>query len=405
MRICYLCADRGIALDKRNGAATHVGSLVRAFSAAGHDIVVIAASAAGSDALGVPVVPIAAPGISKTLSSRVKRLARANDADIAQGSDRVASAVKHLWHNVAVERALEEVFAAFKPDVVYERYSPFGAAGALTARANRIPHVLEVNAPLAWEGATYRNQALGPAADLLERTAFDTTSAIVAVSGELRDALANANIDADKIEVVPNGVDTERFCPEGPAYRDGLVGKTVIGFVGSLKAWHGIAELADAFRRLSSNAALHLLVVGDGPMAEVVDSLANELPDRVTFVRAVAHDDVPAYLRAIDVALAPYPELERFYYSPLKVLEYMATGRPVVASSIGQLNDLIDDGDTGLLVPPGNVPAIVDAVMRLANDEDLRRRLGTRAAELARREFTWGQRASQIADIARGVIQ
>ena len=136
-----------------------------------------------------------------------------------------------------------------------------------------MPHVLEVNAPLAWEGAQPRGQALGDAAELLEQTAFDATTSIVTVSDELRDQLIESGVETSKIHVVPNGVDAELFSPNGPARREGLEDKLVVGFVGSLKPWHGIGVLADAFRQLASDPQLHLYIVGEGPLAERVHEL------------------------------------------------------------------------------------------------------------------------------------
>ena len=173
----------------------------------------------------------------------------------------------------------------------------------------------------------------------------------------------------------------------------------MVGFVGSLKPWHGIEVLADAFRVLAEDPRFGLLVVGDGPRADVVDDLAHELPGRVTFVRGVPQSEIPAQMRAMDVAVVPYPPQEPFYFSPLKVFEYMATGRAVVASRIGQLDELVRDGDTGLLVPPGDVRALARAVRRLADDDGLRASLGANAAAEARRVHTWTHRASAIVEL------
>ena len=120
-------------------------------------------------------------------------------------------------------------------------------------------------------------------------------------------------------------------------------------------------------------------------------------------VGAVHPAEVPSFIRAMDVAVAPYPPQERFYFSPLKLLEYMATGRAVVASRIGQLAELIRDANTGLLVPPGDAAALAGAVRRLATDESLRRRLGAQAAVEARHAHTWAQRASEIVDLVQNV--
>ncbi len=384
MRIAYLCSDLGVPWSGHKGASAHVRSFVDALEKTGQDVVVFAQDVGASPERRVIRIPL--PELA------------------AEETDRMTSpvfrALRHVWNNVAVEETLLKCLPAFRPELIYERYSPFAVAGAKVAKRLKVPHVLEVNAPLAWEGRKFRRQALQEAAEYLEGEAFELTSTIVAVSDELGAMLVDAGVPAAKVVVVPNGVDVDRFRPEGnvfPVTR--AAGQAIVlGFVGSLKPWHGIDLLADAFRQLASDERFHLLVVGDGPEARILDRLGGEFPGRVIRVGAICHEEVPAYLRAIDVALAPYPELENFYFSPLKVLEYMACGRAVVASSIGQIRGLIRDGDNGLLVPPGDRPELVHAIERLALDPGLRAALGEAAVETVRRAHQWTHRIAQLLD-------
>lgn len=386
MRICFLCADLGIALGGRKGAAAHARGLIGAFRAAGHEVVAVTGLPADPGEVGASVVALEGSALAEQLEGALDLPLR--------------RALRHVLHNAVVERGLRELLARSRPDLVYERYGPFGVAGGVVARALGIPHVLEVNAPLAREGAEYRGQALPELAAQLERAALAVTRRVVAVSETLRAELCEAGADPSKIAVVPNGVDTERFQPSGPVL-PGLEGRFVVGFVGNLRPWHGVEALAKAFRELLPDPRFQLLVVGDGPAASALESLEREVPDRVRLVRGVDHAEVPRYLRAMDAAVAPYPPLERFYFSPLKLLEYMAAGRAIVASRIGQVAELLRDGETGLLVPPGDPSALAAAVRRLADDDRLRARLGARAAETARREHTWEDRAARILDLAR----
>ncbi len=387
MRICYLCSDLGIPVGGRKGAAAHVRGLVGALGALGHQCEILTPRPDGAQAPPAPVSPVLTSALAEELGEGVPKT--------------LGRALGHLWNNVAVEAALDRRLREWRPDLVYERYSPFSVAGGLVARRLAVPHVLEVNAPLAWEGTRYRSQALAEASASLERAAFANAGLIVAVSRELADTLEADGVARGKILVVPNGVDTERFHPEGPAAP--VAGEFVIGFVGSLKPWHGIDVLTEAFGRLSADPRVHLLVVGQGPEARRIDALAQAMPGRVTRV-SVDHERVPDYLRAMDVAVAPYPELESFYYSPLKVLEYMATGRAIVASAVGQVAELIDDGHTGLLVPPGDAPALTAALARVLEDSVLSERLAGNARLAARRAHTWTQRAEAILTAAAPLL-
>jgi glycosyltransferase involved in cell wall biosynthesis len=382
VRIAYLLPDLGIPVGGTKGASAHVRGLVRAFTDLGHEVRVLAAEHPANDAVGFAV-----EGFAPTPLGAAMREA---------GPLPVGRALGHVWNNVTVERALLETVAGWRPDLVYERHSPFSAAGSLVCRRLGIPHVLEVNAPLAQEGNRYRKQALGEAAEALERAAFGAAGRIVAVSRDLADILVAEGVDRERIQVVPNGVDTDLFGPEGPRFDGVPADRTVVGFVGTLKPWHGIETLIEAFETVAVRADLHLHVVGHGPLAKPLRALGERLPGRVTLTDAVSQEDVPHHLRAMDLAVAPYPELEPFYFSPLKVLEYLATGRALVASRIGQVPELVEHGRTGWLVPPGDTAALAAAFVRLAGDAPLRHALGEAAAREAREKHPWRRRAADI---------
>lgn len=378
MKICYLCQDLGIPLDGQKGACAHVRGFIRALKNSGHEVRVVTGGTLTDAGLDVPVVEIPIPALFEGLNRK--------------DNPRMTRALKHLWHNVGVERALADAIDQCRPDVVYERYSPFGVTGGILCQQKKIRHILEVNALLSQEGNVYRKQALPELFDFLEMNAFKNTNLIVTVSQQLRSMLIDSGVESSKIITITNGVDTQMFKAEGPAMREGLKEKMIIGFVGSLKPWHGLDMLADAFRQLACDPRYHLLIVGDGPLRRIFDALDKELPGRVTVTGGISHNDVPPYIRAMDIAVAPYPKMEQFYFSPLKVLEYMATGRAVVASRIGQLNELVRHGESGWLVEPGDVCAFIEAIRTLAENDHLRYSLGKQAAFEVQENHTWRQR-------------
>jgi glycosyltransferase involved in cell wall biosynthesis len=174
------------------------------------------------------------------------------------------------------------------------------------------------------------------------------------------------------VRVLPNAVDTDLFRPDVDGAqvrrRCDLDGRFVVGFAGTFKAWHGVDILLAAFRDLrQTDPSIHLLLVGDGPLRPALEETVRTtgLEEAVTFAGRVAHDAMPAYLAAMDIAVAPYPALDEFYFSPLKIFEYMAAGRAVLASRVGQVVDLIVDGETGLLFDPGDDTGLVDRIQRL----------------------------------------
>jgi len=400
MKILYLCADRGITLEKHNGATAHFRSLVRAFRSLGHQLLVLTPSAADESVLGVPVVRVPAPGLLGDLLRDVELPVPRAHREGQRAQKRVAHALGHVWNNVMVEQELERQISLFLPDFVFELHSPFGAAGVLTCNRLGVPHVLNVHAPLAWEGATFRSQALHEAAEYLEEVALRAAQRIVTNSRQMRDQLVDGGVDPAKVEVVVNGVDFDLFSPEGATRHAGPDGSIVVGFSGSLKAWHGVDVLTAAFRRAATDLRLHLLVVGDGPLRSEVSRLASELPGRVTVTGALPLEEVPPWIRGMDIAVAPYPAIERFYFSPLKILDAMACGVPNVASDIGQIPELLKDGETGVLVPPGDADALASALLRLADNPALRERLGTAGVREARKHHAWTARAEEIVAIA-----
>jgi glycosyltransferase involved in cell wall biosynthesis len=173
----------------------------------------------------------------------------------------------------------------------------------------------------------------------------------------------------------------------------------VVGFVGSMKPWHGLLDLLEAFARVARRAPAPLLVlVGSGPEEQAVRRRASaaDLRGKVVMIGAVPHAEVPGLLQAIDIAVATYTG-DDSYFSPLKVLEYMAAGRPVVYPAIGDLQSLI--GQTGLSYPAADVTALASRLEQLIADAALRRRLGAAASGRAR-DLDWTRVADRLIEIA-----
>jgi glycosyltransferase involved in cell wall biosynthesis len=199
------------------------------------------------------------------------------------------------------------------------------------------------------------------------------------------------------VEVVPNGIDPKRF-------RVGTTKPTgadfVLGFAGSLKPWHGIDTLIEAWQMaISREARLKLEIVGGGPMAAAVESVA--LPrDRVRVYGQLPHEQTLTIMRLWDVGLAPYTAEPGFYLSPLKVLEYMATGVCPLASDQGELRTLLANG-RGLLVPPGDADSLAQAMLRLAGSPELAREIGSRARAWVLSHRSWAHNAALVLDRIR----
>ena len=389
MKICYLCSDLGIPVYGNKGCSTYIRSVIHEWRQMGHKVVLITPCEKQPIDIGAKVVTIPTTNTFEILSKEIRRQKKTDE-------QRLVQALGHLWHNVAVENVLKETLASWQPDFIYERYSPFGVAGGALAKKMEIPYILQFNSPLAWEGTTYRNEALPEVAYFLERYACTSAPLIVATCEELKEMLITMGVEGDKVKIVPCGADCQLFTPDGPSYREPFADKFVIGFVGSLKLWHGLEILADAFRALAKNPLFHLLIVGDGPMREELQALSKELPGRVTLTGAIDQTEVPKYIRTMDISVAPYPSLDKFYFSPIKILESMAAGCPVVASSIGQIPKLIRHNQTGILVPPGDPTGLARAIATVAKDRRQLQTLGKNATAEIQAHHTWKRRAESI---------
>ncbi len=177
----------------------------------------------------------------------------------------------------------------------------------------------------------------------------------------------------------------------------------LVGFVGTFGPWHGVLELVKAVSMMQGESAVRFLFVGSGKLKDETEHLVKEagLSDRVIFTGAVAHERVPALLDACDVFMAPHIPLSdgsAFFGSPTKVFEYMAMGKAIVASRLGQIGDVLVDGATALLVEPGNPNELAGAILRLVGSPELRRRLGESARRAAVEKYTWQHNARRVLD-------
>jgi glycosyltransferase involved in cell wall biosynthesis len=241
-----------------------------------------------------------------------------------------------------------------------------------------------------------------PGAEEVARRVFRAATVLLAVSAEVASYLGGYLQARGRIHVVPNGVNPERFSPAFRRLR-GRGEKFMVGFVGSLKPWHGLPTLVEAFSHLHRRYPdTHLLIVGDGPeRTRLLDELTRHgLCGAATLCGAVSPAEVPRLLAGMDAAVAPYLQHTPFYFSPLKVYEYMAAGVPVVASRVGQLAELIEHGVTGLLCPPGDALALAAALEELKEAPGLGQRLGGEARATVLRGHTWEAVAERIFRLA-----
>lgn len=319
-----------------------------------------------------------------------------------------------LAYNHALAARVTGLLGADGPDLVYHRYSLGSCGAALAAQRAGRPLVVEFNGSEVWIARHWgHGLRFGAAFARVERAVLRAADLVVAVSEPLREQLHAAGVPDERILVNPNGVDASRFDPDDPALaaaaRDERArlgfgaDEVAFAFVGTFGPWHGAESLAEAIVRLPPSLPARFLFIGDGPRraaSEAVLARAGLLATRrAVFTGMVPQDRAPALLVACDVCVSPHvpnPDGTAFFGSPTKLFEYLATGRPVVASALGQIGDVLEHDRSALLVPPGDVDALAAALLRIGGDAALRARLGAAGRAAAVERHSWRAHVARI---------
>lgn len=383
-RLVYLRATPGPG-TQAGGAASHIKGVVEGLTKLGVDVEIISNDAiAGFDMskYRCTIVPPETVGATRALFD--------------------------IHNNLVFTRAAVPLIerAGAPPDFIYQRYARFSWAGVVGALRTRRPLFLEYNGSEVWVGRHWDHVGSLDLLERYEKLNLRAAARIFVVSEVERKNLERQGIPSEKIIVNPNGVDAELFRPGtgGGQVRKELDisdAEVVAGFVSTFGPWHGVIQLAQAIKLVPGNVPVRFVLVGSGSLYGEVERLlqAEVASRRVIFTGAVPHDRVPALLDACDILVSPHIPLadgSDFFGSPTKVFEYMAMGKGIVASRLGQIGEVLSDDETALLVEPGNVGELARAIIMLVESPDLRARLGANARNVAMQKHTWTRNAERV---------
>lgn len=373
MRILYHHRTRG-----EDAQGVHIAEMVSAFRRLGHEVEVVAPI--GNGGRGGAMTRLA--GIVPRRQTWVHEV-----LELAYNAFGLWLLVKKAW--------------TFRPDFIYERYALYTFCGLVVAKAFRIPFILEVNAPLASERSPLAFQWI---AQQLERWLCSNATRTIVVSGQMAAIFRSQGVPEDRLTVMHNGVDPQLFDPnisgEDVRTRYRLDDKVVVGFVGWLRFWHNLKFAVEAFAEDGlAKWGGHLFIVGDGPSYEELVGLVAQrgLQSHVTFTGPVPRREISKYIAAMDVAIQPGATP---YASPIKLFEYMAMGRSIVAVAQPNIEEVLRNGENALLFPPGDRLAFSKVLVQLIADESLRQRLGKAALETIRhRRLLWKDNAKAVLNL------
>jgi len=321
-----------------------------------------------------------------------------------------------LGYNLVGIPRLYLAVKAHRPQFIYERYSLSNLSGVAVSKLTGTPLVLEVNSPLAWEKSRYGGLTFQALAQRLETWIVNSATRTIAVTGVLKRMLADQGAAPDRIVVMPNGVNPEDY--DGMRAIDrpcGLAGDAatdngrtaengddgaLLGFVGWFRQWHGLSEMLAALEdRQIFRKGARLLLVGDGPARPELERFISQhnLEDRITITGPVDRRALLGHLARMDIALQP---AATGYASPMKLFEYLAAGKAVVAPDQENIREVVRHGVDALLFPPGDWRAFAQRVEELLRDPALRQRLGQAGQQAIHdNHWTWQGNASRVVDM------
>ncbi len=260
--------------------------------------------------------------------------------------------------------------------------------------------LLEINSPIFEERSRYDGLSLQRLARWSQNYTWQAADFVLPVTQVMAEIVQSYGVPADRMMVIHNGINTREFenVADNSSVKSslGLTNKLVLGFTGFVRDWHGLDKVIDMIAKDPDDSGRHLMVVGDGPARESLEQQAKTLnvSNRVSFTGIVGREQIPQYVSAFDIALQPAVVA---YASPLKLFEYLALGKAIVAPAQPNIRELLSDEHNAVLFDPDQADGLPKAIDRLCNDDVLRRHVSKNAsATINDLQLTWKANAERV---------
>lgn len=311
--------------------------------------------------------------------------------------------LSELYYNHYFIKRVMKLIKKQNPSLIYQRYGLNNYAGVCLSKKLHIPLILEYNGSEVWMSRNWgRNLKYEKTTELIEKFNFEMADLIIGNAESMEDELHAMGVDKNKILIVPNGVDENRYSPNidgnGIRKKMGYIDSDIIvTFVGTFGPWHGTDILAKTIDAVcEKNPNVKYLFIGDGIKMNIVRSIvdSSKYKQKVNFLGVVSQLETNQYLAASNILVSPQvpnPDGTPFFGSPTKLFEYMAMGKPIVASNLDQIGRILVHEKTAILTTPGDVNSLSFAILDLAQNPEKCQLLGKNARIECVDKYTWTQ--------------
>lgn len=282
---------------------------------------------------------------------------------------------------------------------IWEQHDLFFGNGKRLAKKYNVPLIKYVHAPIVWEASKWgvKRYCWGALLEKLEIRSLKSADVVLVVSKEVKQKLVQMGIPVEKILISPMGVNPELFAnntlkPADLRLEFQFENKLILGWIGSFRAFHGIKQVIKAFNKVVLEfPEVRLILVGDGVERKDAELLVKRLniQEKVLFTGKKQYLEIPAYLSLFDIAIVSARRAEGFHYSPLKLREYWAAGKAVIAPRAGEILENFENDRDLKLFTPGDIEDLGKAMVELIKDKNKRKVLGSNGKAKVFQTGTW----------------